>query len=37
MVALETSAKQAHDQQQHDGADRRIDDLRYQTGAEMDA
>src|SRR5258707_3897459 len=26
-----------HDQQQHDGADRRIDDRRYQAGAEVDA
>src|ERR1700755_947871 len=28
---------QPHDQQQHDGADRRIDDVRNQAGAEMDA
>src|ERR1700682_1252595 len=37
IVALESAAKQPHDQQQHDGADRRIDDLRYKTCAEMDA
>ena len=34
---LETAAEQPHDQEQHDGADRGIDDLRYETGAEMDA
>src|ERR1700692_5001997 len=28
---------QPHDQQQHNGADRGIDDLRYQAGADMDA
>ena len=26
-----------HDQQEHDGADRGIDDLRYEAGAEVDA
>src|SRR6185312_6877034 len=30
-------SKQPHDQQQHDGTDRGIDDLRYETGAEMES
>src|SRR5260370_23624617 len=38
-LASETAAgwDQPHDQQQHNGADRGIDDLRYQAGADMDA
>src|SRR4051794_9919119 len=30
-------SNQPHDQQQHDGADRGIDDLRYKPGTEADA